>query len=92
MTRPSKTREMKEWDDYYHRISQYERWKEVSGKLSCFMQMLTNNLRGTKESEQELYLEVKKACEAVEEVVKRGTSKYCKTKPQKPYPRPYGYF
>ena len=92
MSKTSRQKEKQEWEEYYHRISQYERWSEVSREMSCFLRMLNKHLRETESSERELYLEVKKASELVEEAVKRGTTRYCETKPTKPYPRPYGYF
>lgn len=92
MSQMSRQKEKQEWEEYYHRISQYERWSEVSRELSCLMRMLNKHLRETESSEREMYLEVKKACGLVVEAVERGTSRYCETKPQKPGSRPYGYF
>lgn len=90
MTRRRQSQEQEAWDEYYRQISQYERWSKVSGELSRFLEMLNRYLRETKGIEQELYLEVKKTSELVQELVKKGTSRYCERKPSKPYPRPYG--
>ena len=58
MSKTSRQKEKQEWEEYYHRISQYERWREVSREISSFLRMLNKHLRETESSERELYLEV----------------------------------
>ena len=88
----SKKSEREAWQEYYVRISAYERWRDFKAMTSRLVGDMKRRVRGLDDTEDRAFVhEVIRESEKLNELVHMWAEKYCGKKPEKPSGRPYGY-